>query len=99
MKRNVSGDFPGSKDDLLVVAALNPLLHKFEHFEYFSDFISFEDLLEFFFFQFPVASCCIYQYALFCLSFIVPWQMKLYLFLQKCYICRKHMGVPVFILR
>lgn len=52
MKRNVSGDFPGSKDDLLVVAALNPLLHKFEHFEYFSDFISFEDLLEFFSFSF-----------------------------------------------
>lgn len=41
MKRNVSGDFPGSKDDLLFVAALNPLLHKFEHFEYFFRFYIF----------------------------------------------------------
>jgi len=37
IKRNVSGDFPESNDDLLVVAALNPLLHKFEYFEYFSN--------------------------------------------------------------
>lgn len=38
IKRNVSCDFPGSNDDLLVVAELNPLLHKFEYFEYLSDF-------------------------------------------------------------
>lgn len=35
IKINVSGDFPGSNDDLLVVAALNPLLQKFEYFECF----------------------------------------------------------------
>lgn len=34
IKRNVSGDFPGSDDDFLVVAALNLLLHKLECFEY-----------------------------------------------------------------
>lgn len=37
IKRNVSDGFSGSNDDLLVLAALNPLLHKFEYFDYFSD--------------------------------------------------------------
>lgn len=46
IKINVSGDFPGSNGDLLVVAALNPLLHKFEYFKYFLDFMLFDDHLE-----------------------------------------------------
>lgn len=69
IKKNVSGDFPGCNNELFVVAALNPLLHKFQHFEYLSDFLSY-DILEDFFLKFLVPSC-IYQYALFCLSLIV----------------------------
>lgn len=46
IKINVSGDFPGSNCDLLVVSALNPLLHKSEYLKYFSDFMSFDDHLE-----------------------------------------------------